>query len=52
MTERQQMLKRPPHILVTTWRRVRGLRVRSNFVRFRAGREALDRLHERTEWSG
>ncbi|MEY4705498.1 MAG: hypothetical protein RL042_1703 [Nitrospirota bacterium] len=54
----RQMLKRPPHTLVTRWRRVRGPRVPSNFVPFRdgavvravLGREAADRLHERTEW--
>lgn len=54
----RQMLKRPLYTLVTTWRRVRGPRVPSNFARFRdravvravLGREAADRLHERTEW--
>ena len=59
MTERQQMLKRPPHILVTPlasscWVRAcprcrRTLTGRS--CRAVLGREASDRPHEQIEWS-
>ena len=57
MTERQQIPKRPPHILVTRqesscWVRACRRTLTGRSCRAVLGREAADRPNEQTEWSG